>query len=315
MRRRGFMFARIAIVVTFLMTLQSAAQAISGPVKIVGGREIQLYGYGDGTWYDWTANSAAMPKHFDAYGRLASGTHVIKVNAAGTQGFTGSFDPSSTGTIIYQQVYQRHSDLYLFDLNTKTRTKLNAADSSEWEWQPRISATQVLFAREHYVNGVWSTSLLLMNRSSGIVTDLGSWKAQSTYVGVGQVGDAYATYTICVKICNAFVYNIAGARKHKIPPPTGREHYSPVVDETSGTVYFMRSGHQCGSNAGLWTVPVADVTATPVRLASLPNGVDTNVSMSTAPDPTSIGGIDVIFQRVLCQSGAWDIYAFRNVNQ
>jgi hypothetical protein len=81
-------------------------------------------------------------------------------------------------------------------------------------------------------------------------------------------------------------------------------------------LYFLRSGIGCGTNTGLWSLPVTSLSDAPTKLAVLPRGEDAYLITSLAPDPTTLNGIDVLFEHVVCDSNAssWDIYRFPNVN-
>ena len=226
------------------------------------------------------------------------------------------FDPT-TNTVFYQQVSQSHSDIYSFDLDTKTRTKVPGASSKTvWESDPRVSTSSLLFVSYRYRNGAWYRTLVLQNRGTLHTTALGTWK-ETAYNALipGSVGVSYATYTICQRFsCRAFVYAIVGGTRQKIPVPTGKSPYSPVVDEVGGTLYFMRSGRGCGLGVGLWSLPVTDLSASPTKLGSLPAGVDTNLWQSLGPDPTTLGGLDILFSYLVCKANSWDAYRFPDVN-
>src|SRR5436190_6805310 len=81
----------------------------------------------------WNQNSAGSPNHYDVYAQTRdNSTGPWKVNGPGTSGWT----PSAilgTETIIYQQSTSSVSDLYLYRLSTKIRSKLpSKVDSPAW---------------------------------------------------------------------------------------------------------------------------------------------------------------------------------------
>ena len=126
--RRQRVLTALALSIALAVAVVPSAQATVTPEKVIGGKGLQFGLIGNGTWYGWTANSTAHPRHYDAFARQVTGTTVIKINEAGTSGWTGGFDPT-TNTIFYQQISKSHSDIYSFDLDTKTRMKVPGASS------------------------------------------------------------------------------------------------------------------------------------------------------------------------------------------
>jgi hypothetical protein len=186
-----------------------------------------------------------------------------------------------------------------------------------WEWAPRISSSYLLFSIDKYVRGAWQTSVVIMDRNTQSMKRIGKWSEAKTAVIPGGVGETYATFSTCGRVnCTAFLYTIAGGQVQRVPTPSGKIAFAGVVDETSGVLYFMRSGLTCGSNSGLWSLPVTSLSDAPTKLAVLPRGEDADIIMSLAPDPTTLNGIDVLFEHVVCGSSlsSWDIYRFPNVN-
>ena len=108
---------------------------------------------------------------YNAYARdLTNGTNQ-KLNARGTAGGPGGFDPG-TNTVIFQE-WANTSAIRMFDLDTQTSVHVpGAINSPKWEWEPRISTAYITFFRNTKVNGVRYADLLLYNRVSGDVTKL-----------------------------------------------------------------------------------------------------------------------------------------------
>ena len=313
--RRIVKVVAIATALTFAMN--GTAVALITPVQIVAAKAAQFRPSGSGTWYTWDSNSVAHPNHGNVYAQPVLGGAIVKVNASRTEGFAGGFDPG-TNTLIYQQISAGQSNIYLYDLDTRQRTALPGVNTPRWEYQPRISSTHVLFARDVRVGGLWYTTVFLQDRSTLALTKLGKTKDRAVAYYSGSVGDAYASYTLANNFGdgdqNVFVYDIGAGTRHKVPLPDRSAQYSPAVDETTGTLYFMRSGPACGANVRLLTVPVTDLSAAPNQLAQLPKGIDAGFEASLAPSPLTVSGIDYLFARYVCRNGAVDIYAFPDVN-
>jgi len=312
MRLRRFIKV-LAIVSALVFAVNGTAVALITPVKLVGGKAAQFRPFGNGTWYAWDSNSVARPHHNDVFARMVSGGAIVKVNAPGSVGFAGGFDPG-TNTVIYQQISGGRSDIYLYNLDTKKRSVPPGVNSSKWEYRPRISATHILFARERKVRGLLYTTAYLEDRSTLALVELGTTKDKAVGYYSGSVGDAYATYTLAGAKQNVYVYDIGAGTRHKVPLPARSAQYASAVDETTGTLYFARSRLACGANVRLLAVPVSSLSATATRLAALPKGIDVDFAASLAPDRTTVGGLDYLFTRYVCKSGGADIYAFPDVN-
>jgi hypothetical protein len=305
----------LAIVVTVL--LAGSAMAAITPVRLIGGKAQQSGGYANATWVAWTAraNSADVQSVSNAFARPIAGGTAIQLNAANTQGFTGGFDPG-TDTVIYQQIDMsartNASDLYFYDLDTQVRTPVPGVNTKRWEWGPRISAGYILFDVDYRENRKWHTAVELYDRSAGTTIKLGTWGISRYYAPTGAVGERYATWTLCSSTCSAYVYDIATATTAVIPATNGRPQYAPVVDETNGRVYFVRSGTGgCGRHVVMLRLPVADLSATPTRIVAMPEGVDIDDSMSLAPGAAS--GVDLLFSRIACRSSNIDVYELPDV--
>jgi hypothetical protein len=303
----------LAISTSLVFAVSTTAVALITPVAIVGGKTAQFRPFGNGTWYAWDSNSVARPKHRDVFAEPVSGGPPVKVNAPGSQGFAGGFDPG-TNTVIYQQVSGGRSDIYLYDLDTKQRTVPPGVNSSRWEYRPRISATHILFARERRVRGLSYTTAYLEDRTTHALVELGTTKDKAVGYFPGSLGETYVTYTLAGAKQNIYVYEIGTGTRHKVPLPARSAQYAPAVDESAGTLYFTRSGLGCGANARLLAVPVSNLSATATRLAQLPRGIDLDYNASLAPDPATVNGVDYLFTRYVCKNGGADVYAFPDVN-
>jgi hypothetical protein len=314
-RRVGSSVLPFAIVVSAL--LAGSAMAAIAPVRLIGGRPQQSGGYASSTWVAWTsrANSTDAQSVSNALARPIAGGTAIRLNAANTQGFTGGFDPG-TNTVIYQQVDMstrtNASDLYFYDLDTQTRTLVSGVNTKRWEWGPRISAGYILFDVDYRKNRRWRTAVDLYDRLAGTTVTLANWGVSRYYAPTGAVGERYATWTLCSTTCSAYVYDISTATTMVIPTRNGRPQYAPVVDETNGRVYFVRSGTGgCGRRVVMLRLPVADLSATPTRIVAMPDGVDIDDSMSLAPGTAS--DIDLLFSRIVCNTSNIDVYELRDV--
>jgi hypothetical protein len=183
-----------AVVVAVLAGPPLGANAVTGPVKVVGGPEDQLHPAVDDTYLIWTQNSEARPNVDHAYGKVLGQDGRFRLDSTGSRGAAGGIDPES-GRAIYQQMTDDTSDLYWFDLDTRDRTKVAAdgVNTDRWERDPRVSAAFLLFARD----AGSATSVFLFDRAADALTKIAEYDITRFYVAPGAVGGRYATWTVC----------------------------------------------------------------------------------------------------------------------
>jgi hypothetical protein len=302
---RGAAFLGLAFVLTIEAT--APARAVTGPQLIIAGRPDQLLPSVNDTYLIWTQDSEAFPNRFHAYAKLRGTAEIFRLNPAGTRGWTGGIDPDQDRA-IYQQIDGQASDLYTIDLGTLRRSKLpTPINTARWEWGPRISNAFYLFARDASL----TTTLFLYDRSTKTMAKLVSRDLTRYHTVPGAVGERYATWSVCGPLtCSAFIHDTETDRTRRIPAPPGKARYAPVVHETEGMVYFVRSGRTCGSAVRIMRLPVTDLGAPLVGLVTLPDGVDVDFQMSLE----EVGGkVDLWFSRFRCRPQQGDIYRLRGV--
>lgn len=304
--------AAAAAALLMIALVPGNATALVTPTQVITGPEDQWQPFANDTYLAWTTNSVDHPNHFDAFVRPLAGGPAQRVNARGTEGFAGNFEPG-TNQLIYEQGDRRDVGIYLYDVDTRERKKAPGVNSPSAEWQPKISTAYVLFQRSIYRHGSWFIFLYLYDRQSHNTRKLGFWRdTNKSTVRTGNVGERYATYMV-LNGRNWFTY-LYDAKKRttsKIPNSGGLPQYGPVVDETGGAVYFWRSGFGCGKHVKLLRLPVS-LTGTPTEVAALPAGIDTGFVSSLAPDP--LGGLDLYFSRIKCSASQADIYIATQVD-
>jgi hypothetical protein len=292
------------LALALVFELGGPASALVTPVRVVGGKGNQFNPFSNGTWVAWSSN-ANHPRHYDAFARRLSGGSVRRLNAAGTQGFSGGIDV--TARAIFQEIRDGSSDLRYVNLSNGNRGPVPGANTKKWEYMPRVSATYVFFVRSLRRNGVWYDDLLLLDRASGNARRITSYRySKNADVFLSNVGDRYATWTRCTRdTCAALVYDAQDGRTRKIPTKNGRPQYAAVVDEANGQLYFVRSGAKCGVDVNIWRVPVATLGGTLTRIVDFPDGIDTGWTLDLAPGAS---GVDAYFQRWNCATTSGDIY-------
>jgi len=309
MRRGAVVLALVAAAALGMPT----ASALISPVPVLRLPAAQSHAYRNASYLLFTSNSSLDPTHDDAFAwRIGTGDRV-QLNADGTEGWSGGFDPG-TDTALYQQIASpTDSDLYLYDLDTDMRTAVTGIDTTAWEWSPRISHTYISFLRYTHDHTTRHTGVYLYDRAH----DRTRWVAGYTgyrFMDNGSVGDRYATWTVCgPHTCVVYVYDAVAKSLRKVPSMGRAPQYAPVVDEASGRLFFVRGGFGCGRHVTFYVLPVRDLRATPVPIATLPAGVDTNDVASLFRNGAS-RRTDLLFSRASCRAkGRADIFALPGV--
>ena len=125
MRGRSFALLPATVLVLALVTNISppAASALTSPVKVLSLPASQDLPFSNDSFLAYTTNSRAHPYGYNAYVYRYSNGHRLRINAPGTHGLSGNFDPG-TNTLIYEQYRPDRADLVTYNLDTKRRHRL-----------------------------------------------------------------------------------------------------------------------------------------------------------------------------------------------
>lgn len=241
-------------------------------------------------WTVWTG------KEYIVYAKPIGGSR-FRVSRERYSGVVGGIDGT---TLIYQEWSSRRgsSDIFVFDLDAKTRTKVgDPVSTSLWEYWPSISGDWILFAR-------WFRSgdrkLLLYNTVTEERRVIASTSGERRQLLPGQVSGDYVVYEKYaydsdgrITSGEVFRYDIPTETTAKVPNPRSRWQYSPSVNP-AGTVYYGRSGFACGRNVTIRKYPVGGPAET---LASIPRGTDFYSSYAV---DNGDGTTDVYFDAARC---------------
>ncbi len=290
--------APVFIALSFLVATALPALALK-VVPVVATDAIEVHPAASSGFVSW---SVVTKGHYDLYAEKF-GHKPFKVNAKGTQGYNGGIDGT---TLVYQQSGGGSgSDIYFFDLRSKDRSKApKSINTNHWEYWPGLSGDWVLFFRL-FNDG--SRQAILYNISTGESRTLDETKGGRNALGPSQVNgnfvvweeDTYAgggTYTAC----DVTVYDISNETSTTVPNPNAKCQYGPSVD-SSGTVYYGRSGFSCGANA---TMNEYSIGGEPRKLLSLDRGVDFLYSYAV---DNADGTVDVYFDQQSCKPYTSDI--------
>jgi hypothetical protein len=235
-----------------------------------------------------------------------------KVNSSRTSGCCSSALPG-TNSIVYQQYTNSNSDLYLYNMASKTRKKLPAKVNTKfWEYWGVASSGYVAFMR------ITSSArvLLLYNRSTGNASQVASVKPGcSSCLRPDWVGATHMIYQQCSKsfVCKLRIWR-KGASTLTIPNPNGSPYsqYGAAMDEASGAIYYVRSTSWCGLFVEIRRVNVASL-GTFTTIYDFPEGIDGN-HVSLAPDRAVPTDTDLLFSQYDCIENNSDIYQIESVN-
>jgi len=300
-----------------LVLVTTTAWALITPTKVLLLPGSQYFPFSNGTYLAYTSNSKAKPKHYNAYARRDSDGKTFRINEPNTEGFDGGFDPG-TDTAVYQQIQRRTSDIYTYNLDTRTRHKLpkKKVNTPKWEWDPRISTSFISFFRDAYdsYSGKWYTHVFIYDRVTDRTREIPGAGYPAGRPRNGSVGERYATWDVCGKqTCSVYLFDMKTRTPEKIPSAGGLPQYAPVVDETNGLLFFARSGFGCGKGVKIDEVPVATPRVTPTEVATLPRGIDLADGASLALN-TGTNMYDYFFSQVRCPNHPAHIYAFEGVS-
>lgn len=213
---------------------------------------------GSHTYFAWTQDILGKPKAPDSAFFQVDGGTTRRINPARTYGFLGDFD-AGTSTLIYQQAAGTSSDLYLYDVNTRsslpTPTGINTA---AWQWNPSIdtdsgSGTRWILYGENRFNGPTAPwRLFLYNATTHAKLKLDETTNRCGCLFAGDIAYPWVVWSKGLN-GNVWRYNIMTQVKNKVVLPRDRDEYYASAT-SDGTVYVAQAGDTCGAAAKLWRV-------------------------------------------------------------
>jgi hypothetical protein len=230
----------------------------------------------------------------------------MRVNAVGTQGFSGGILPS--GRLIYQQVKGRQSDLKVFDLSTRGRSNPPVGvNTPAWEYRPSASGAWILFGR--FKASTHRRKIILFDLFSQkviVLADRPAGPPGNPSATPGQLNGNFAVWSQCTATaCNVWEYDIATATKTRLPNTTpGHYNYAPSVD-TAGTVYLAHGGRTCGG-AKIEKQPLGSAASIIASLSTR------DVTSSNFANHFGNATPSLLFAKYNCTTGSDDIYSIYN---
>jgi len=301
--RRGM----LAAVVVCMVSVGSTASGTVIPIGVKTTPQDEILPAGNTHIFLWSQNSAAHPHLYTEYvqrgaSSLGPGPR-IRVNAIGTQGFSGSpSGPTSSPELIYQQVKGRQSDLKFFENGVRWNPPAGV-NTPAWEYRPTASGAWILFGRLR--TATHRRQIILFDRFSQqviVLADRPAGPPGNPSATPGEVNGDFAVWSQCTATaCNVWEYDIATAMKTRLPNATpGHYNYAASVD-TAGTVYFAHGGRTCGG-ARIEKQPLNGAAATiwPLRPRR---------DVTSSYYATHVGSSPFLFYaRYGCKTGSNDLY-------
>ncbi len=296
---------------TLLMAATLPAEAVVVPTPVVEAAGYDAYDpAAPADVVAWVQNSASDPGHWDVRAKPRAGGSGWRVNATGTSGY-GAAPIWGTNSIVYQQTTSSQSDLYLYNLSTKHRTKLDAhVNTSNWEYYPAASSKYVFFDR--LTSSARLT--LLYNRNTHKTKQLGKEPVRcKTCLTPTWVGDSHAIWSSCKgSLCRIKVYTVGSGVETLPDTASPYSQYGAAMDEATGDIYYVYSTSYCGLFVEIrrWNI---DGLSAPETIYDFPEGIDGN-SVSLAPSQTTPGDVDLLYSDYDCLNEDADIFQIESVN-
>jgi hypothetical protein len=297
----------VSLLVAASMTTAAHATAVTDGTPAVATAANEFTpAYATG-YLTYSSNSTGAPKKYNEY-VLPDGGSRFKVNPSGTFGFGGGIDGT---TLAYQLVSRTGSDVALYDVSTKSALPTPPGlDTRWWEWAPSLSGNYVLFNRNNInmAKRQWQ-KVVLFNTSTDASTTLKMVKSGKPFLSAGEVNGNYATWTMCTRTCNVYLYDIGAKTTTKIPNPSGSPQYYPAVT-ADGTVYFAASGSKCGASVKILREPLA---SSPTTIVNVSHGYDVQQSINVFTNPDT--SVTLFYPRMACFGNYYsDIYTVANAD-
>lgn len=241
---RPIRFVALSAAALSLLTLISTPAVAGQPNAIRNTPANELRGAGTDGYVAWQQNPADGGRS-NVFVK-PDGEAKFRVNPERAQGYMGGFDGT---TLAYQHRLRGQSNIKLFDVVTRDRSNPPSGINTErWEYWPTLSDDHYLFGRLA-PSGV--DQVILFDERMGSQTVLAETNRDCCAMYPGQVNGDYAVWAKWTPSqCNVFVHQVSTEATTRLPNPNAQCQYGPSV-ASDGTVYYGRSGPECGQNAKL----------------------------------------------------------------
>ncbi|MFN2545328.1 MAG: hypothetical protein ABR600_12290 [Actinomycetota bacterium] len=281
-----------------LALIAAAVPASAGPpIGVLQSRLDEKQAAASSVYLAWVQNSITNRKHFNVFFK-SRGSSAKRVNPKSTSAEMGGVDG---GTLIYQQINGKTSDIAVYSLGTDHALATPAGiNTAAWEWHPSISGPRILFGRGNPRNHHTVRRVLLFDTRTHRTRTLAHTGAGIFSVVPGQVNGHYVVWWKCTpKRCDVFRRDLGSGTTIHVPNPGGKLQYNPSVTR-SGVVFYARSGLGCGGGVTIRRFEAGAVAT----LVTFPKRYDTTRTFAYRDGDKTV----LLYDRQQCKSLATDVY-------
>ena len=296
-------------VAALALLLLSATGALAGvaPTAVVNTRAIDWEATRAPGYLAYTQNSADRPIRFDLYVK-PDGQPRWRATTNATSGAHPAIDLGNAhlGDVLAWSKGRRDAwDLAFTDLGTQEDVAVPAGiNTNRAEREPSVSGDHLLFARGPRSGQPYADTVILYDLATDTSQVLD--RTERGLVNAGWVSGDYAVWQKCPGThCVIFRYQISTDTTVRIPSDVPVV-FSPAVTG-DGTVFYVRSGFQCGQHTKIVKVTEG---ADPQTIYSFPDGVDAT-DLFAYPNETK--SVDLYLSRVPCRTFDFDVYVLSGV--
>lgn len=303
-RRRtiGIMAAALALLTA------TGAQAGLTPTPVVNTKAIDWEATRAPGYLAYTQNSAARPIHYDLWVK-PDGAPRWRTTRRTTQGAHPGIELGNShlgNVLVWSKGHKDGWDIAFTDLDTKDPIPVpDAINTNRAEREPSVSGDYLLFARGPRSGTPYADTVVLYDLATDTSTVLD--QTSRGLVNAGWVAGDYAVWQKCPGThCVIFRYQISTETLLRMPSDVPVV-YAPAVT-AAGTVYYVRSGYNCGEHTKIVQVQPDGVTMS--TLYAFPDGVDASDLFAY---PNESKTVDLYLSRVPCRTFDFDVYVLSGI--
>ena len=211
-------------------------------------------GYGAGTHigsrrlFAWSNEVRAGSAPISPPSSKTNGGTLTRMNASRTSAYVGGFD-QGTDRVVFQQVARGRVDLFLFDIERRSRgVPLKRLNDGHWQWNPSIDThrgtTWIVYGVNRFGSPAAKWRLFLFNGATGERTLLDETTNRCGCLFPGTIAYPWVTWAVG-EDATAWRYDIRTGERSPCCRPTATSTASRSLP--SGTAYVAEGGDRCGS--------------------------------------------------------------------
>jgi hypothetical protein len=304
-RRRASSVA--ALVAVLVLVATPAASAGEAPTPLVDTPAFEWEPTHAPGFLAYTQNSRRRPNHFDLYVK-PDGEPRWRATTNATSGAHPGIELGNAhlgDVLVWSQGRRDAWDLAFTDMVTGDPVTVPAGiNTVRAEREPSVSGDHLLFARGPRSGQPYADTVVLYDLATDTPTVLDS--TERGLVNAGWVSGDYAVWQKCPGArCSIWRYQISTQETLRMPAAVPVV-FSPAVT-ADGTVFYVRSGFECGDRTKIVKVTGGTNLQT---VYSFPVGIDA-VDLFATPNESK--SFDVYMSRVPCRTFDFDVYVLSGV--